>query len=89
MSSRLALKLLKIASVGTKLKVAKIILWPYLKFSRSVEKTCTCVVNKLRSKEAYLVGVGHMVLGVCWGPGEGAGSHWMAGFRVLGAVGEL
>ena len=30
-----------------------------------------------------------MVLGVSWGPGEGAGSHWMAGFQVLGAVGEL
>ena len=30
-----------------------------------------------------------MVLGVSWGPGEGAGSHWMAGFRVPGAVGEL
>ena len=30
-----------------------------------------------------------MVLGVSWGPEEGAGSHWMAGFRVPGAVGKL
>ena len=60
-----------------------------LKFSRCVEQTFTCVVNKLKSKEAYLVRGGHKVLGVSWGPGEGAGSHWMAGFRVPGAVGEL
>ena len=30
-----------------------------------------------------------MVLGVSCGPEEDAGSNWMAGFRVLGAVGEL
>ena len=53
------------------------------------KRLATYVVNKLKSKEAYLVGGGHMVLGVSWGPGEGAGSHWMAGFWVPGAVGEL
>ena len=47
----------------------------------------TCVINKLKSKEAYLEGDGHMVLRVSWGPKEGAGSH-AAGFRVPGAVGE-
>ena len=47
----------------------------------------TYVVNKLKSKEAYLEGDGHMVLRVSWGPEEGAGSH-AAGFRVPGAVGE-
>ena len=30
-----------------------------------------------------------MVLGVSWGPGEGAGFHWMAGFWVPGTVGEF
>ena len=45
------------------------------------------VVNKLKSKEAYLEGDGHMVSRVSWGPEEGAGSH-AAGFRVPGAVGE-
>ena len=30
--------------------------------------------NKLKSKEAYLAGGGHMVLGASWGPGESAGS---------------
>ena len=52
------------------------------------KRPVTCVVPKLKSKEAYLVGGGHMVFGVSWGPGEGAGSHWMAGFRVPGVVGE-
>ena len=45
------------------------------------------VVNKLKSKEAYLEGAGHMVSRVSRGPEEGAGSH-AAGFRVPGAVGE-
>ena len=45
------------------------------------------VVNKLKSKEAYLEGDGHMVSRVSWGPEEGAGSH-AAGFRVPGAVEE-
>ena len=42
--------------------------------------------NKLKCKEAYLAGSGHMVLGASWGPGESAGSD--GGFRVPEAVGE-
>ena len=47
----------------------------------------TCVINKLKSKVAYLEGDSHMVSRVSWGPHESADSH-PAGFRAPGALGE-
>ena len=75
-----------IASVGIKLEITKLSYGHTYNSPDVWKRLVTYVVNKLKSWEAYLVGGGHMVLGVSWGPGEGAGSHWMAGFRVPGAV---
>ena len=47
----------------------------------------TCVINKMKSKVAYLEGDGHMVSSVSWGPHESADSQ-PAGFRAPGALGE-